>query len=230
MILLLLVYDEYSDLVKNNETNSVNDNIILDLRSIEIKDDPTSDNLVANKKFVDNIITHESLLTNTQHFDMNDFNLTNVRFLGVNQRPQVDSHVVNLEYFTDKLDENSILGLNDDSNEKFLQARVGNTAYKLQIHNKTQIFDTTENIYHNKGDQLLQKWKIICNNENNEGKPQDFIKSTKTKSATALSGATSLPPIGAAFMYIETSQNNHNTENDDVRVSFEKTDISNITF
>ena len=34
-------------------------------------------------------------------------------------------------------------------------------------------------------------------------------------------------------MYIETSQNNHNTENDDVFVSWERTDIihiSNITF
>ena len=38
-----------------------------------------------NKKYVDNIITHESLLTNTRHFDMKDFNITNVRFLGVNQ-------------------------------------------------------------------------------------------------------------------------------------------------
>ena len=34
-------------------------------------------------------------------------------------------------------------------------------------------------------------------------------------------------------MYIETSQNNHNSENDEVWVSFERTDIihiSNITF
>ena len=48
---------------------------------------------------------------------MNHFNITNIRFLGVNQRPQVDSHVINLEYFNEKLNENTIFRLNDDSNE-----------------------------------------------------------------------------------------------------------------
>ena len=37
------------------------------------------------------------------------------------------------------IDESTILRLNDDSNERYLQARVGNTAYNLQIYNKTQI-------------------------------------------------------------------------------------------
>ena len=75
---------------------------------------PSDDNHAANKSYVDNIITDESLLTNTRHFDMKDFNITNIRFLGVNQRPQVNSHVVNLEYFNEKLDESSILRINDD--------------------------------------------------------------------------------------------------------------------
>ena len=59
---------------------------------------------------------------------------------------------------------------------------------------------------------------------------QIFIKSTKTISPTGYSGATSLPPIGNSFMYIETSSSNHGNN---VFVSFERTDviqISNITF
>ena len=50
-------------------------------------------------------------------------------------------------------------------------------------------------------------------------------------SPTGESGASSLPPIGNAFMYIETSSNNSGS--DDVFVSWERTDIiqiTNITF
>ena len=103
-------------------------------------------------------------------------------FLQVNYDPHVETHVVTRRYFHRFLDESTILRLNDDSNERYLQARVGNTAYNLQIYNKTQLIDVTEMIYPNHGDQLLQKWNIKCNNKYGEGKPQDFIKSTKTQS------------------------------------------------
>ena len=43
-------YDESFDLVKNNQTNDFNDNIITNVQSIKINDDPTSDDHVANKK------------------------------------------------------------------------------------------------------------------------------------------------------------------------------------
>ena len=60
--------------------------------------------------------------------------------------------------------------------------------------------------YPNIGSDLLQKWNIKCNNKNNQSRITDFIKSTKTNSPTGYSGATSLPPIGDSFMYIETIQ------------------------
>ena len=71
----------------------------------------------------------------------------------------------------------------------------------------------------------------MCNDKNNNGKITNFIKSTKTISPTGSSGATSLPPIGNAFMYIETSSNNSGSNN--VFVSWERTEIiqiTNITF
>ena len=80
------------------------------------------------------------------------------------------------------------------------------------------------------GGYLLPYWKIICNDKNNIGKIQNFKKSTKTNSPTGDSGATSLPPIGNAFMYIETSSGNHGNN---VFCSFERSDfvqITNITF
>ena len=90
--------------------------------------------------------------------------------------------------------------------------------------------DTTIIKAGNTGNYLLPYWKIVCNDKNNSGKLQNFIKSTKTKSPSSELGATSLPPIGNAFMYIELSSNNHGLK---VFVSFERTDIiqiSNITF
>ena len=95
---------------------------------------------------------------------------------------------------------------------------------------KFQITDITEIKFPNSGDGLLQKWKIYCNYTNNQSRTNDFIKSTKTNSPTGFSGTTSLSPIGDAFMYIETSSNNHGSN---VFVSWERTDIiqiSNITF
>ena len=58
-----------------------------------------------------------------------------------------------------------------------------------------------------------------------------MIKATKSSSPTEKMGATSLPPIGVSFMYIETGSANSGHES--VFVSFERTytfEINNISF
>ena len=90
--------------------------------------------------------------------------------------------------------------------------------------------DTTVMKAGNNGGYLLPYWKILCNDKNNSGKITNFIKSTKRSSPTGNSGATSLPSVSTAFMYIETSSN---IKGSSVFVSWERTDIiqiSNITF
>ena len=97
-------------------------------------------------------------------------------------------------------------------------------------YNKIQLTDTTVLKAGNNGGYLLPYWRIECNDKINSGKITNFVKSTKTNSLTSESGATSLPPIGSAFMYIETISNNHGNC---VFCSFERTDIiqiTNITF
>ena len=76
----------------------------------------------------------------------------------------------------------------------------------------------------------MPKWEIRNLNRINGAKHGNFLKSTITNSPTPYTGATSLPPIGNSFMYIETSFYNHDNN---VFVSFERTDIiqiTNITF
>ena len=51
------------------------------------------------------------------------------------------------------------------------------------------------------------------------------MKLPRTNSPTGSPGATSLPPIGKSFMYIETSSNNHGNN---VFVSFGPTNIIQI--
>ena len=129
----------------------------------------------------------------------------------------------------DSIDGGSIVRFNQTL-QNYLRVSVGNDTYDLTKYNKIQLNDTTVMKAGNTGGYLLQNWNIICNDKNRNGKISNFNKSTKTSSPSSNSGATSLPPIGNAFMYIETSSNNHGNN---VFCSFERTDniqITNITF
>ena len=175
-------YDESDNLVKNNQDNNFNNNIISNIQSIEINNDPTN-----------------------------------------------NKHGINKKYLDDKLDNDTIIRLNDNSNNEYLKVQINNNFYNLQIHNKIQITDVTKILFPNTGHDLLPKWRIVCNNRFNSSIPTDFIKSTITNTPTGQAGATVIPPIGNAFMYIETSGNNHNDVQDNVFVSIERTDIINIS-
>ena len=118
---------------------------------------------------------------NKQDNDPNDKQLTNVKSIIVDQNPILDYELSNKKYIDDEIDENTIVRINDDSNEKYLQVRVENTAYKLQIYNKTTIIDTTIIKYPNTGGYYLQQWNIKCNDKNGNGKNTKFYKINKNK-------------------------------------------------
>ena len=240
---------DQSSLVRNNQNNDFSNYNLTNKKSITLNKQAENDNEVITKAYVDQFHTDNErnrrdiglsfyneevdLVKNNQDNNFNDKKLTNINSITINNNPTENNHVSKKKYIDDELDKNTIVRLNDDSNDRYLQVHINNTAYNLQIYNKTQIIDATKLIFPNSGNDLLQNWKIICNNIHGEGIPSDFLKSTKTSSPTGSSGAMILPPIGTCFMYIETSANNHNSANDNVLVSFERTDIihiSNITF
>ena len=96
----------------------------------------------------------------------------------------------------------------------------------MSKYDKLQITDITIIKFLNVGGYLLQNWNIICNDKNNNGEIQIFLRSTKTNSPTSYSGATSSPTVGNSFLYIETSSGNHGNN---VFVSLERTDITQIS-
>ena len=55
-------FDESSDLVKNNQDNDFNDNKLTNLDSLTVNRDPSSDNELANKKYIDDELDKNTVL------------------------------------------------------------------------------------------------------------------------------------------------------------------------
>ena len=78
----------------------------------------------------------------------------------------------------------------------------------------------------NQGDYMLQHWIVKCIDKNNHGRVLKCIKSTKSFSSSATSGAASL---GDSSMFFETSFGNSGSQI--IFVSFGRTNIfHNIIF
>ena len=106
-------------------TNYIESNIEedIDLKNqfrIKILPDPISIREPASKNYVDNLFNHPSIIKNNAHINLNDRNVTNIRFLQVNQLPQIDSHLTAKLYvdnaISDSVDESSLLRLGTDEN------------------------------------------------------------------------------------------------------------------
>ena len=236
---------DQSSLVRNNQDNDFNSNNLTNINSITLNKQAENDNQVITKAYVDQFHQENErsrrdvgldfydesndLVKNNQDNDLNDNKLTNLDSITVNRNPILDYELVNKKYVDDSIREGTIVRFNQTL-QNYLKVSVGNDTYNLTKYIKIQLTDTTVIKAGNTGGYLLPNWKISCNDKNNSGKITNFIKSTKTNSPTGNSGATILPPVGTAFMYIETSSNN---KGNIVFVSWEKMDIiqiSNITF
>ena len=228
-------------LVRNNQDNDFGNYNLTNINSITLNKAAESDNEVITKSYVDQFHQENErsrrdagldfydessdLVKNNQDNDLKDNKLTNINSITINNNPTDDNHVSNKKYVDNELDKNTIVRFNQTL-ENYLKVPVGNDIYNLTKYNKIQLTDSTIIKYPNNGGYLLQNWNIRCNDKNNNGKIQNFLRSTKTNSPTGDSGATGLPPIGDSFMYVETSSNNYG---DNVYVSFERTDIIQIT-
>ena len=238
-----------SGIIKNTDQVDFKDKILDKVHSIKVNSYPTLGEQLTPKFYVDNFVldcVDEGSLLRLDpkgkiHYGKLDSIIVNTSVTsprtiielptksyvdslhGENERSRRD---LGLDFY----DESSTLVRFNQTLQNYLKVSVGNDTYNLTKYNKISITDKTEIKFPNSGNALLQKWKIYCNNKNNQFRISEFKKSTKTNSRTGFSAATSLSPIGNAFMYIETSSNNHGPN---VFVSWERTDIiqiSNITF
>ena len=88
--------------------------------------DPISIREAASKNYVDNLFNDTSIVKNNARIDLNDRNITNARFIQVNQLPQIDSHLTAKLYvdnaISDGINEQSLLRLDPD--EKLTQDSI----------------------------------------------------------------------------------------------------------
>ena len=77
--------------------------------------DPTDIQDACSKNYVDNLFNDPSIVKNTEYIDLNDRNITNVRFLQVNQWPQIDSHLTPKLYVDTEIDQSSLVRNNQDN-------------------------------------------------------------------------------------------------------------------
>ena len=236
--------DETS-LVRNNKDNDFGNFNLTNINSITLNKQAENDNEVITKAYVDQFhqenerrnlgidFYNESadLVKNNQDNNLNDKKLTNLDSVKINRNPTLDNEVANKKYFDDSIGGNKNVLEFDQSEDNYLKVSVGNDTYNLSKYNKIQLTEVTVIRVGNIGADALPNWNVVCNNKSNNGKISIFIQTTRTNSPTSDSGATSLPPIGTGFMYIETSGNNSGSDN--ISVSWERTDIiqiTNITF
>ena len=232
--------DEVS-LVRNNQDNDFNNNNLTNINSITLNKQAVNDNEVITKAYVDqfhqenersrrdlgiNFYNESSdLVKNNQDNDFNDNKLINLDSITINRNPTLDNEVSNKKYIDGELDKNTIVRFSQTLSN-YLKVTVGSDIYHLTKYEKNYITDLTEMRAPNNGLYLLQKWEIECKDRNNNAKINNFVKSTKSQSTTEDSGATSLPPIGNSFMFLESSSINHG---DNTYLILSRRDIIQIT-
>ena len=77
--------------------------------------DPVNTREAVSKNYVDNLFNVSSIVKNNAHIDLNDKNITNARFIQVNQWPQIDSHLTPMLYVDNAVDESSLVRNNKDN-------------------------------------------------------------------------------------------------------------------
>ena len=119
-----------------------------------------------------------SIVFNDQDKEFDNIKLTNSDSSTVNRDPTTDNEVSNKKYIDIELDENTILRFNQTL-QNYLKVSIGDDVYNLSNFVKKQITNFSILSSPNTGGILLQQWNIKCNDENNNGKITNFIKSTK---------------------------------------------------
>ena len=69
----------------------------------------------APKHYVDNLFNDPSIVKNSAHIDLNDRNITNARFIQVNQLPQIDSPLTAKLHVDTQIDQPSVVRNNQDN-------------------------------------------------------------------------------------------------------------------
>ena len=111
-------------------------------RQCRIKNLPDLNNIreAASKNYVDNKLNDPSIIQNSEHIDLNDRNITNAKFIQVNQLTQIDSHSTANLYVDKSIDEPSLVRNNQDNDfNNFNLTIINSITLKTQAVNDNQV-------------------------------------------------------------------------------------------
>ena len=145
-------------------TNYIESNIEEDIdlkNQYRIKNlpDPLSIREAASKNYVDNLFNDPSIIKNTAHIDLNDRNITNARFIQVNQLPQIDSHSTAKLYVDNAINEATLVRNNHDND--------------FSNYNLTNINSITLNKQAEKDNEVITKAYVDQFHQENERSRRD---------------------------------------------------------
>ena len=141
------------------EANIEEDNNLKNQFRIKNLPDPINIREAASKNYVDSLFNDPSIIKNTEHIDLNDRNITNCRFLSVNQLPQIDSHLTAKLYVDTEIDQPSLVRNNKDND-------FGN-------YNLTNINSITLNKQAENDNEVITKAYVDQFNQENERTRRD---------------------------------------------------------
>ena len=95
---------------------------------------------VCSKNYVDNLFNDPSIVKNDAHIDLNDRNITNARFIQVNQIPQIDSHLTAKLYVDNSIDEVSLVRNNKDNDfSNYNLTNINSITLNKQAENDNEV-------------------------------------------------------------------------------------------
>ena len=122
------------------ESNIEEDLDLKNQHKIKKSPDPINIQDACSKNYVDCLFNDPNILKNTAHIDLNDRNITNARFIQVNQLPQIDSHLTAKLYVDNSIDEPSIVRNNQDNDfNKYNLTNIKSKSLNTQAVNDNQV-------------------------------------------------------------------------------------------
>ena len=126
-------------------TNYIESNIEEDIdlkNQYKIKNlpDPTNLQDACSKNYVDNKFNDPSIIKNNAHIDLNDRNITNARFIQVNQLPQTDSHLTAKLYVDNAINEATLVRNNQDNDfSNYNLTNINSITLNKQAENDNEV-------------------------------------------------------------------------------------------
>ena len=132
--------------------------------------DPISIREPASKNYVDNLFNDPNIVKNNAHIDLNDRNITNARFIQVNQLAQNNSHLTAKLYVDTEIDQSSLVRIYQDNDFGNYNSTNKNTiTLNKQPENDNEVvIKSYVDQFHQENERTRRNLGIDYYNESNE--------------------------------------------------------------